>query len=150
MLAKCIAIFTTIPAPLETWIAVSACRAATFLVCTKPKPNRIEVDVPVLFREMITTEEFRENGWLLVHNHHHEAKPSDMDLATTGSLAFIGQQLGIPLVDHWIIVPGESSQVFSFANDAAGYLDPDFILSARGKLQKIVKAAAEKGTESGD
>lgn len=68
-----------------------------------------------------------ESGWILAHNHPgRDAFPSERDKETTMVMAFLGDLLERPLVDHWIFgqdVPN-GLPFYSFATSDAGRLRP--------------------------
>jgi DNA repair protein RadC len=50
----------------------------------------------------------KARGFILVHNHPSgDARPSEMDIKATGTLAYVSYELDVPLLDHLIVAGDE-------------------------------------------
>lgn len=68
-------------------------------------------------------DEDYELGWVLAHIHPTKtANPSKNDIVTTNTLAWLGQLMNRPLIDHWIF--GHDQSFFSFRNTIPKALTP--------------------------
>ena len=66
-----------------------------------------------------------EDWWILVHSHPNSNCPSIHDDEVTMAIAWLSDQIGTPLVDHWIF--GDEG-FFSYAEERPEYLCPSLFL----------------------